>query len=260
MPGLFDTHCHLMSSSYENLEISKILRDAKEAGVSKLCCVGYDFITSQKAIEIAGAHHNVYAAIGIHPNDVSQHSLNHLDELTKMAHSNRIVGIGEIGLDYFHQKTSPEVQKKWFIAQLKIALQFDLPVIIHCRDAYSDCLQILKKYNIKRGVMHCFLGTAREAQLFIKQGLLISFSGVVTFKNAGVLLETVKSVPVSHIVVETDAPYLAPAPYRGRINFPMYIGYTAKKIADLKKINYEEFVRITSHNANKLFTLVKEEE
>ena len=255
MPGLFDTHCHLMSSTYRNLDVQEIIDEAGVSGVSKMCTVGYDLPTSKQALDIARRFSNVYAAVGIHPNEVVKHHQGDLLTLKNLTHANRVVAIGEIGLDYFHHTTNRKQQKEWFIAQLKLAKAFRLPVLIHCRDAYDDCLAILKEHDVRHGIMHCFLGTPAEAQAFIKQGFYISFSGVATFTNAKKLQATISTVPISKIVLETDAPYLAPVPYRGRINFPKYLPYVGKRVAAIKNINYEELVQITSFNANKVLNI-----
>ncbi len=252
MPGIFDTHCHLMDELYKE-DVDKLVKEAVMSHVSKMACVGYDLVTSKLATNIALQFNNVYAAIGIHPTEVGIHTTKDLEELKAIAHSSKVIAIGEIGLDYFHKTTEPALQKKWFIAQLRIAKALNLPVLIHCRDAYEDVYKILKAENMKKGIMHCFLGTIEQAKRFIKLGFMISFAGVITFKNAKNLIPVVQAIPLSKMVVETDAPYLAPVPYRGQINYPKYISYTVKKIAHIKKINYEELVRITSYNANKLF-------
>lgn len=253
MPGIFDTHCHLMDDVYVNDDEDHIIAETKMSNVSKLCNVGYDLQTSIRAVNTAMEHSFIYAAVGIHPNNVAKFEKKDLTEVEDLATSTCVVGIGEIGLDYFHKDVSKELQKEWFIQQLRIAKRLDLPVLIHCRDAYEDCYDILVAEGIKKGIMHCFLGTAETAARFISLGFYISFGGVVTFKNAKAVQETVKQVPLSKIVVETDAPYLAPDPYRGRTNYPKYINYTVKKIAALKKTTVESVIRITSKNANNVF-------
>ncbi len=256
MPGIFDTHCHLMSEEYKDDDLFEIIKNAKMSNISKICNVGYDLITSREAIEQSYEYNNlIYAAIGIHPNDVAKHSDEDLIEIEELSHSPKTIAIGEIGLDYYHKVVSKQIQKEWFIKQLMIAKKNNLPVLIHCREAYEDCYEILRSYGINKGIMHCYLGSLDMAKKFIDLGFLISIGGVVTFKNDKVLKEIIANIPLKHMVVETDAPYLTPTPYRGKKNYPQYINYTIKKIAELKKTNVDEIIRITSRNANKLFKI-----
>ena len=253
MPGIFDTHCHLMSSKYENEDVSQIIDDALITGVNKICNVGYDLESSRTAIKQSLEFDNVYAAIGIHPNEVANHDDNSLKKFEELVFSPEVIAVGEIGLDYYRKEVSSQLQKEWFIKQLKIAKKYNFPVLIHCRDAFDDCYEILRCLNITKGIIHSFTGSLEVANSFIELGFYISFNGIITFKNAKELQDVVRHLPLKNIVVETDAPYLSPVPYRGQKNYPEYINYTVKKIAELKKINFNEVIRITSKNSNQVF-------
>ncbi|WP_342252748.1 TatD family hydrolase [Spiroplasma endosymbiont of Amphibalanus improvisus] len=254
MAGLFDTHCHLMATEYKE-NTKEIINKAITSGVSKMCAVGFDLESSQQAATLATHYDEIYAIVGIHPTEVGRYNNDVINEIDSLANSNQVVAIGEIGLDYFHKQTSPDLQKEWFIKQINIAKKKDIPVSIHCREAYEDTYKILKEHNVKKGLMHCYLGDLETAKKFIELGFYISISGVITFKNAKSLQELVKNIPISKMLIETDSPYLTPEPYRGEINFPSYVKYVAQKIASLKNITTDEVIRITSSNANKLFNI-----
>ncbi len=255
MQGIFDTHCHLMSHEYENEETSAIIADAKISSVSWLNNVGYDLDSSQAAVRHAMQYDNVFATIGFHPTDVAKYRFSDLEKLDQLLNSDKVISVGEIGLDYFHKTVSPDLQKHWFIKQIELAKQHNLPIAIHCRDAYQDCYEILKEQKITQGLMHCYNGTIQMAQKFLDLGFYLSFAGNITFKNAEQLREVAKMVPLNKILVETDAPYLTPDPYRGKKNYPKFIMYTVKKLAELKNMPVEEMIRITNKNARKLFNL-----
>lgn len=255
MQGIFDTHCHLMSHEYENEETSAIIVDAKISGVFWLNNVGYDLDSSQAAVRHAMQYDNVFATIGFHATDVAKYGFSDLEKLDQLLNSDKVIAVGEIGLDYFHKTVSPDLQKHWFIKQIELAKQHNLPLAIHCRDAYEDCYEILKEQKITQGLMHCYNGTIQMAQKFLDLGFYLSFAGNITFKNAQELREVAKMVPLNKILVETDAPYLTPDPYRGKKNYPKFIMYTVKKLAELKNMPVEEMIRITNKNARKLFNL-----
>ncbi|AGM26597.1 Mg-dependent DNase [Spiroplasma syrphidicola EA-1] len=255
MQGIFDTHCHLMSEEYKDEETALILEDAKFSGVKWFNNVGYDIESSKKAIQAANEFDFVYATIGIHPTDVARYGAEDLKDLDKLLNNSKVIAVGEIGLDYYHKHVSHDLQKEWFIKQLHLAKKHDLPVAIHCRDAYEECLHILKTEKITKGLMHCYSGDVETAKKFLDLGFYISFSGTVTFKNANQLREVAKMVPLDKILVETDAPYLTPDPYRGQKNYPKYIAYTVAQIAKIKDIPVSEMIRITTKNALKVFNI-----
>ncbi len=261
MPLIIDTHCHL-SSDYNNDELNSILNDASISGVKYIFDVGYDVESSIQLSNNILEYDHIYGLVGIHPDNCKDTTANDLKEIEELASSNnKIIGIGEIGLDYYHNIAQKSVQQNIFTKQLKIAQKLDLPVSIHVRDkkgvydAYEDCFKILKQMNITNGVMHCFSGTYELAMKFIDLGFYISFSGIVTFKNSQDLQEIAKKIPLSRIVVETDAPYLAPHPYRGMKNYPKYIKYTVSKLATLKAIPIHEFIAKIHHNTLKIFKI-----
>lgn len=277
--GIFDTHCHLMSKHYVEDEVSKLLKDAYLAGVGSILNVGFNLKTSQDAVSHVSEFENdqkipkLYAAVGIHPTEVAEfendQKNNVMLELKKLIQTGKVIAVGEIGLDYFHKFTTPEKQKKWFIEQLKLAKEHQLPVLLHIRDAFEDAFQIIKSHNITRGVLHCFTGTKEIADKFIKQGFYISFAGNLTYKNATNLQSVVKTIPMNRILVETDAPYLTPEPKRGKkpkqgltINNPENIIFTVKKIAELKNIpkQIDSIINTTRENALNVFKLNNENE
>ena len=259
LPGnsLIDTHCHLNMRGYE--DIDNIIDSAAKAGVDRIITVGIDVRSSQKAVDIACRFQNVYATIGIHP-----HSAAHVDNktyaiLTSLytAHSDKIVGYGEIGLDYAKEYAPRAIQRKEFRNQLSLAKGLNLPVIIHDRDAHEDTMRILEqnKPYPAGGVMHCFSGDSELAAQVIDLGFYISIPGIVTFNNSDKMQQVVINTELDHIILETDGPFLAPAPYRGKQNKPEYLVYTAEKIAELKNLRLEETARQTTVNAENLFHL-----
>lgn len=268
--GIFDTHCHLMSEYYEEENIMHVLNDAYYAGVGSILNVSYDMKTSSEAVSQVFQYASdknipkIYAAVGIHPTEVESCNDQTIANLTKLIQTGGVIAVGEIGLDYFHKNADPEVQKKWFIEQLKMAKKFDLPVLLHIRNAFDDAYEIVKSEQITKGILHCFTGTNEIAQKFIKLGFYVSFAGNVTYKNAQDLQEVVPHIPSDRILVETDAPYLTPEPLRGRkphkatgltINYPVNIVFTVRKIAELKRIPEQNIRKITNENAIKLFNL-----
>ena len=255
---IFDTHIHLNDKKiYENLDF--YIQDALNKGVKKFLCVGYDLESSKIAIEIANKYHEVYASIGIIPTEYKQYNDDSINNLRKlMDKSNKIVAIGEIGLDYYWEKEESvrTLQKKIFIEQIELANELNLPISIHCRDAYKDTLDILKEHTcIKKGIMHCFSGSLESAKEFIKLGYLIAFGGVLTFKNSIKTKEVLQNIDLKDVVFETDAPYLAPTPFRGKINIPSYIVETVKYASSLLNCPKETLEDITYKNSLKILNI-----
>lgn len=255
---IFDTHIHLNDKKiYENLDF--YIQDALNKGVKKFLCVGYDLESSKIAIEIANKYHEVYASIGIIPTEYKQYNDDSFNNLRKlMDKSNKIVAIGEIGLDYYWEKEESvrTLQKKIFIEQIELANELNLPISIHCRDAYKDTLDILKEHTcIKKGIMHCFSGSLESAKEFIKLGYLIAFGGVLTFKNSIKTKEVLKNIDLKDVVFETDAPYLAPTPFRGKINIPSYIVETVKYASSLLNCPKETLEDITYKNSLRILNI-----
>jgi len=262
---LIDTHAHLASSRFQG-ELSEIVSRAKEAGVSRIITIGSDLADSRRNLEIADEFDGVFASVGVHPTSVHEITQQgYLEELTGFARHPKVIAIGEIGLDFYHppRDGSPEeewraLQEKFFREQLDLAVELDLPVVIHQRNSAEAVNKVLGEYEGRiTAVLHCFSGSTEEAHFLIDQGHYISFTGIVTFKNAREVQETAKSVPDDRIMVETDSPYLAPVPYRGKRCEPAYVRETASHIANLRNISPEDLTATTSENARRFFRLEK---
>lgn len=248
-----DLHCHPFSEYYEDK--GKVINDAKQKGVEKIFVVGTDLNNCVETKEIASQHENVFPIIGIHPNDSWNEKL--IDEFEKLVDSS-VVGIGEVGLDYHYDNTpDKEMQKKCFIKQIEIARKNKIPVIVHSRDAHEDTYQIIKsykeKYNEMNFIIHSYSSGPEYVQKYVELGVYFSFSGVITFKNAKTVQESAKLVPLNLIFCETDAPYLAPTPYRGKVNLPEYVIETTNFIANLKDISIDELLENIHNNLKKCF-------
>lgn len=253
----FDTHVHLNSERYEN--INKIIEDAIQSGVKKMVVVGYDLSTSLKAIEIASNFDFIYAAIGIHPSEVKNAKISDLEAIEQNVSRGKVVAIGEIGLDYHWDQDNKEDQKYFFIEQIKIAHKYNIPIIIHSRDAAEDTYSILKEYKqyYDRGIMHCYSYSLEMAKMFIGLNFKIAFGGALTFLNAKENKKIVEMLDVENLLIETDAPYLTPHPYRGIINEPKYIHLVVEKMAELKNMSKEDVAKITYLNACEIFGVEK---
>lgn len=251
----FDTHCHLNSPQlYPKIE--EILKNCKETGIDLLLVVGYDYQTSLLAVEIANKYPSCYASIGIHPTELN--SLNEADEnqfYALLGHP-KVVALGEIGLDYYWVKDPGErsKQKQWFIKQIKIANYYNKPIIVHSRDAAQDTYDILKSHKpLQGGVMHCYSCSSEMLPLFLDLGLYIGLDGPVTFLNAANPKEVARFVPLDKLLIETDSPYLAPHPYRGKENTPLNLPLIVEAIAKIKETNAEKISECTYSNGKKLF-------
>lgn len=253
---LIDSHCHLDMSCYEE-DLDLVLERAQSNGIQSIITIGIDEKSSKAAIALAKRHSMIKATVGIHPHDVGQADNASYSRLQQLASDNReyVVGYGEIGLDYAKQYADPELQKEAFQKQLLLAKELCLPVIIHDREAHDDTLKALQVTGSfpNRGVMHCFSGDTTLAKKVLDLGFFISIPGVVTFKNGIELQEVAKYIPLDSLLLETDGPFLAPAPWRGKRNEPSYLLYTAEKVAELKGISLEEVADNTSRNIEILF-------
>ena len=254
---LFDTHVHLNDVSYENYQ--EIIQNALSNGVKKMVVVGFDLDSSKRAIEIAKEYPFVYAAIGIHPSEANKGYDKDLIELEKLI-CDKVVAIGEIGLDYHYDGVIKENQSDLFIKQIQIAKRNNLPIIIHSRDACRDTVDILKEYKgcYSKGIMHCYAYSYEIAKVLINYGFIFSFGGVVTYKNAKEVKEVVTNLDINKIILETDAPYLTPTPHRGKRNEPAYIKYVADEIALLKGLDKKDVEEITYNNACDFFGVSRE--
>ncbi|MFH0780796.1 MAG: TatD family hydrolase [Pseudomonadota bacterium] len=256
--SIIDTHCHLDMSAYAT-DLEKVLDRAFSQHIKKIITIGIDLASSQTAIELARRNKNISATIGIHPHDVNYLKEEDYLVLEKIYKSNstHIVGFGEIGLDYYKEYSDPVKQRYHFRRQLDMADELNLPVIIHNRDADDDTLRALldAKPLTHGGIMHCFSGDYNYARKILDLGMLISIPGIVTFKNSTILQDVARKIPLTSMVLETDGPFLAPQPFRGKRNEPAYLIYTAMKIAELRQIDVNMLIRQTTENAENLFSL-----
>lgn len=255
---IIDTHCHLDMQRYA-CDLDSVLDRAAHHNISTIVTIGIDKTSSEKAVQLAEQHESIYATVGIHPHDVADIDSHTLDFIGQLAvdNSSSVVGFGEIGLDYMKKYSTPDIQRKQFYNQLSLAKELNLPVIIHDRDAHEDTLKILQQaapFDFG-GVLHCFSGTYEFAKQIIDFGLHISIPGIVTFTKSSNLQHVASKIPLSSMLLETDGPFLAPEPWRGKRNEPFYILYTAEKIANLRNIDINELARQTTLNAQSLFRL-----
>ena len=254
---MIDTHCHINDEAYCN-NAEEYINEAKNAGVSAFLIVGFDVKSSRIAVEIAEKHPNCYAAVGIHPSDVKKADKDAFEQIDELANNKKVIAIGEIGLDYYWDKEQNvrDYQKETFIKQIEIANKHNLPISIHCRDGIEDCLNILKEHRVnKAGIMHCYAGSVESAQEFIKLGFLLGFGGTVTFKNSIKPKEVIVSIPSASYVLETDAPYLTPDPYRGKPNHSKYLYLIRDAISFLRGETIEKVEECSTNNFNRLFNL-----
>ena len=249
---IFDTHAHYDDSAFDEDREEK-LSSLPNNNIYAVINAGADIESSEKSISLSESYPYIYAAVGIHPENISSIPKDYISRLEKLILSGKkVVGVGEIGLDYHYTKENKQQQKELFENQVKLAIKHDLPVIVHDRDAHADTMEILKKHK-PRGVVHCFSGSLEMAKEIIKMGMYIGIGGVVTFKNAKNIVDVAENIPLEHIVLETDAPYMAPAPFRGKRCDSSYIKYTAEKISEIKNIDLKEVFQITKQNAKNLF-------
>ncbi len=253
--NLTDTHCHLNHKSlYYNL--AEHLQNAEQQGVNRMIVVGYDLPSSILAVELAQQYPGrIWASVGIHPTEAQNYCAQTEQELYRLAQLPCVAAVGEIGLDYYHKETSTSAQFTALAAQREMAAELKLPLILHCRNAYSDLLKAFSTApaSVYGGVMHCWGGTAREAAAAIKLGFSLGIGGVVTFSNALELQNLVQNSRLEDLLLETDAPYLAPMPYRGKRNEPAWVALVAEKVAQLKNITVEEVASCTSSSASRVF-------
>lgn len=253
---LIDTHAHLQDEELLP-EAVEVLQRAVDAGVDTIICPGYDLPSSKQAVKLAQLYPQVYAAIGIHPHDAENLNDEAMAELYRLAGDPRVVAIGEIGLDYYRDLTPRDLQQEAFIAQINLAREINKPIIIHDRDAHQDVFNIVTKEKAGRnqGIMHCYSGSLPLAIDFMKQGFFISFAGPLTYKNNRKTAEVAATIPLDRILVETDCPYLAPEPVRGKRNEPANVVHTASFLAQLRKKSLEEIAYLTSRNAKAVYRI-----
>lgn len=254
--NLTDTHCHLDMDAYDS-DLEAVLSTARDHGVNQIITIGINTESSKRGIAIAQSHRGVYATVGIHPHDAASATSETLEQLSVLTDSEKVVGFGEIGLDYVKKYAPVETQKQAFAMQLGLAREVNLPLVIHDREAHEDTLRQLKLSGPfpAGGVMHCFSGDVEFARQIIDLGFHISIPGIVTFKNATELHRVAQQIDLRHILIETDGPFLAPIPFRGKRNTPDKVRFTAQKIAELKEVSIQEVADQTTANATTLFKL-----
>lgn len=252
---IFDTHAHINYFKDPLYSPDLAVKEALTAGVDKILLPGVEPSKFDEVIEYIEKYDCIYGALGVHPSEADKFNNDVAKKISELSRHPKIVALGEIGLDYYHGKDNIEQQKHAFEIQLEIATALGLPVLIHDRDAHRDTLEILSKYNVKKAIMHCFSGSVEFAKECTKKGFLLGIGGVVTFKNARNIKEVVKEIPLTSIVLETDAPYLAPHPFRGSENSPKYLPFIAKEIANIKDIALSEVEKITTKNALEFFNI-----
>lgn len=251
---LIDSHAHLDDSRFDS-DREAVLQRAWDAGIRRILTIGNGRGPDDMGcgLAISDAHGWIWTTVGIHPHDASRAEERHYVLLEQLASRDRVLAIGEMGLDYFYDNSPREVQREVFRRQLGIAQRLGMPAVVHTRDAEEDTETILSEIQPRRGVIHCFTGSARLADFAISLGLMISFSGIVTFPKARDVAEVARRIPADRILIETDSPYLAPVPYRGKRNEPAFLTATARFIADLRQVSCEELIEHASFNFDRLF-------
>jgi TatD DNase family protein len=255
---LFDTHAHLNAIQYEE-DLEEVIQRAKSEDVTDIVVVGFDRDTIRRAMELTEQYDMIYAAVGWHPVDAIDMTDDDLEWIKELASHPKVVAIGEMGLDYYWDKSPKDIQKEVFRKQIQLAKKVQLPIIIHNRDATEDVVKILQEENASEvgGIMHCFTGSLEVAKQCIDMNFYLSFGGPVTFKNAKKPKEVAKEIPIDRLLIETDCPYLTPHPFRGKRNEPSYVKYVAEQIAELRALSVEEVAKKTSDNAKKLFGITR---
>lgn len=246
-----DTHIHLYDEKYEDI-IDEVIKSAIDKGVKRIIVNGIDKNTSIKSIKLANKYDYLYAAIGLHPSEINTNEENDLSWIYDLAKDDKVIAIGEIGLDYYWDKTYNDLQKEIFIKQIKIANELNLPVIVHSRDAHKDTFDIMKKYQTK-GILHCYQSSLELAKEYVKLGYFLGIGGVLTFKNSKVIKDVVKEISIDYLLTETDGPYLTPSPFRGKLNRPEYISYIINEISNIKNLDKDVIEEKIFNNYKRLF-------
>lgn len=251
--NIFDSHAHYTDKAF-NDDRENMLSSLKESGICGIINCGADIESSVFSVELSKEYDYIYAACGIHPEEADKIPENYIDILQSLAKNEKCVAIGEIGLDYYWRQDTKEKQKELFENQILLSKELDLPIIVHDREAHGDTLEILKKYKPK-GVLHCFSGSPETAEEILKLGMYIGLGGALTFKNARKAVEVAEMLSLDRLLLETDCPYMAPVPFRGKRNFSGYIPYIAEKVAEIKGIDPQTVLDVTSENTKKLFNI-----
>ncbi len=256
MNMIFDTHAHYDDEAFSE-DRDELLEGLQQNGIGAVVNVAAAHESLQDCLDLAHRYRHVYCALGIHPDNCGDMEEAWIDEIRELSADEKVVAIGEIGLDYYWDNVAHDVQKDWFVRQLQLAREVNLPVIIHSREAAADTMQIMKENHAQQigGVVHCYSYSKEQAREYVKMGFYIGVGGVVTFKNARKLKEVVEDIPLSRIVLETDCPYLAPVPYRGKRNSSLYLPYVVEQIASIKHVSYQEVIDTTEQNAYDMYRL-----
>ena len=253
MNYLIDTHAHI---DMLDESVDDILSMMSSFGVKKVIIPAVELATQEKILNIAETKENVFAMIGLYPSEAKSYNKELEEYYIQLAKSSKIVAVGEIGLDYYWDKSYIDLQKDVFIKQIQLANKLNLPIVIHDREAHKDTFDILKQHNSTSKILfHCFSGSVEFMKECVKEGWYIALGGVVTFKNAIKMKEVAKEVPLDKLMLETDSPYLTPVPYRGKVNYPAYVKYVAEEIAKIRGISFEEITSITTRNAERFFKI-----
>lgn len=248
---IIDSHAHYDDSSFD-ADREEVLRELFSGEICKIVNIGCSVKSSYSSVKLAEEYAGIYAAVGLHPDAADE--IDRIEEIRRLCDNKKVVAVGEIGLDYHYEEHSRDIQKKAFEEQLRLAAELDMPVVIHSRDAWEDTMELLRKYRPK-GVMHCFSGSAEIAREIVTMGMYVGFTGVVTFKNAKKALKALEAVPLDRLLVETDCPYMAPEPNRGKRNYSGYLPYTVAAMAAVKGVSPDEMAEITAENAERLFNI-----
>ncbi len=253
---IFDTHAHYDDERFDE-DRDALLRSMKDAGIGNIVNIGANMASSQRSLDLAEEYDFMYAAVGVHPSDCAELDDEKIEKLKEMSSFPKCVAIGEIGLDYYWPEPEHDLQKKWFKRQIALAREVELPIIVHSRDAAADTVDILKSENAGElgGVVHCFSYSKEVAQECVKMGFYIGIGGVLTFKNGRKMKEVAEAIPMERIILETDCPYLAPEPFRGKRNSSLYLPYVVSAMAQIKGISEEEVISITEANAREMYRL-----
>jgi len=253
---MIDTHCHIDFRDFDH-DREEVIKQAIDNGVDRLINIGADIESSRRSLALAEIHSHIYCTVGIHPHDSKTLTHQFLKEMEAMAANPKVVGIGEIGLDYYRNLSPRDIQRKAFAAQLDLAVNLGKAVVIHVREAMDEALEIIDQYRGRlKGVFHCFPGTIEQARLVADMGFHISVNGVLTYPNSK-MGRVAAEADLKTVLIETDSPYLTPVPFRGKRNVPAYVVYVCAKLADLRRMETSEVDRITTRNAEKLFGLVE---
>ncbi len=248
----FESHAHYDDGRFKD-DRKEILNLLPSCGIDYVINVGCDMKSSRESIKMAEKYDYIYAAVGVHPHDAENMKESDLDELRQMSSHKKVVAIGEIGLDFYYDNSPRDIQRYWFKRQLEIVKELNKPVIIHSRDASQETFDIIKESGVRKGVIHCYSGSAQMALDYVKMGFYIGVGGVVTFSNAKKLVEVVEAIQLEQILIETDSPYLSPIPNRGKRNDSRNLQFVVEKIAKIKDISPEKVANITKLNAKQLF-------